>query len=66
MNKAIQFKQNKKSEVITTSLYELIETMQEHTSPHEDEWIIAAIADLMKTGKIYWLGKTKELEGCKQ
>lgn len=62
MNKAIQFKHHQKSAVIETSLYELIETMQEQTSPHEDEWIIAAVTDLMQTGKIYWLGKTKELE----
>jgi len=62
MNKAIRFTSKEKSTVIETSLYELIEAMQEQTSPHDDKWIIAAIADLMKTGRLYWLGKTKVLE----
>ncbi len=62
MNKAIQLKQNQKATVIETSLYELIEAMQEETSPHDDQWIIATVADLMKAGKIYWGAEPKKLE----
>lgn len=39
---------------ITTTLYDLVATMQTTVGPHDDELIVAAVWHLLRSGRLTW------------
>jgi hypothetical protein len=46
----------------TSSLYDLIEAISEEVRPGEDELIVEAVLNLMKSGQIKWVSRHRNLK----
>jgi hypothetical protein len=45
---------------ITTTLYDLMAAMQAVVGLDEDEWVVATMADLLRSGRITFVGEERE------
>ena len=57
MNAMLQNRERRGEEftLVTTTLYDLIEAMQDKAGPHADDLIVASVAELFRTGRLAFL-----------
>ena len=51
---------------LTTTLYDLIAAIQEELSPDDDALVVATVVHLLRSGRLTWLGKSREHMGQSQ
>jgi hypothetical protein len=57
MNTVLETKKRPESEpaLVMTTLYDLIEAMQDEASPEADDFVVTAVMELLRTGRIAFL-----------
>jgi hypothetical protein len=57
MDTMFETKKGAKSEptLVTTTLYDLIEAMQDDASPEADDFVVTAVMELLRTGRVVFL-----------
>jgi hypothetical protein len=63
MNAMLETKERRSDEftLVTTTLYDLIEAMQDETGPDADDLIVASVVELFRTGRLAFLRRTRQL-----
>jgi hypothetical protein len=63
MNAMLETKErhDDKFTLVTTTLYDLIEAMQDKTGPDADDLIVASVTGLFRTGRLAFLRRARHL-----